>query len=66
VNREVQDIIKKVERLGWAVTRTNSGHWLLRSPDPRVPLIYAPHSPSDWRGLKNLKSLLRRYGVTVP
>lgn len=65
MNSDVKDIIKTVKQLGWEVDRTNSGHFRLRSPNPAVPLIYAPYSPSDKRGLKNLKALLRKYGVDI-
>jgi predicted RNA binding protein YcfA (HicA-like mRNA interferase family) len=65
MNRDIQAILDAAKKAGWSVTKTNGGHWQLRSPDKRVPLIVAPNSPSDWRGLKNLKSLLRKNGVFV-
>lgn len=65
MNADVQDILKTVKKAGWTVDRTNSGHFRLRAPDPKIPLIYAPYSPSDKRGLKNLKALLRKCGVDI-
>jgi predicted RNA binding protein YcfA (HicA-like mRNA interferase family) len=65
VNHDIQGILKAVKKLGWEVERTNSGHFRLRAPDRTVPLIYVSYSPSDKRGTKNIKALLRKYGVAV-
>ena len=65
MNRDISDILDAVKKAGWTVSKLNGGHWQLRSPDKRVPIIVAPSSPSDWRGLENLKSLLRRHGVKI-
>jgi predicted RNA binding protein YcfA (HicA-like mRNA interferase family) len=63
--REIQALIKRLERLGWTVHRTAAGHFKARSPKPDVPIVIIPQSPSDYFAIKNLKALLKRHGVSV-
>lgn len=50
---------------GWVVTKTVRGHLAFRSPDNRVPIIHGGGTPGDHRAYKNLRSMLRRYGLPV-
>jgi hypothetical protein len=44
-------------RNGWEIGRTKGGHLSLRLG---VHTVYAPMTPSDWRGEKNALAKLRR------
>ncbi|MCP4204226.1 MAG: type II toxin-antitoxin system HicA family toxin [bacterium] len=63
--REVKRLVKDLTRLGWTVTLGKGGHYKAVAPNPNIPVIFIPKTPSEYRSLKNLKSILRRYGVFV-
>ncbi len=42
----------------WHLGRSRGGH--LRLEHPTLGCIFAPQSPSDWRGVRNLAAQLRR------
>ena len=64
-DREVKRLVRDLGRLGWVVTLTKGGHYKAVSPNKRIPIVIIPKTPGEYRALKNLKSLLRRYGVFV-
>jgi predicted RNA binding protein YcfA (HicA-like mRNA interferase family) len=64
-DREVKRLVRDLGRLGWVVTLTKGGHYKAVSPNKDVPIVFIPKTPSEYRSLKNLKSILRRYGVYV-
>ncbi len=64
-DRVVKRLIKDLTRLGWTVTLTKGGHYKAVSPNKDIPVVIIPKTPGEYRAMKNLKSLLRRYGVYV-
>jgi predicted RNA binding protein YcfA (HicA-like mRNA interferase family) len=50
---------RALERQGFIATKTRGGHWRFEHPDLDSP-VFAPDTPSDHRGLKNMHALLRR------
>ena len=63
--REVKRMVRDLTRLGWTVTMSKGGHYKARSPNRKIPIIVIPATPGDHRALKNLKAVLRRYGVFI-
>lgn len=60
---EYGPLVEAAIEAGWTLERTGGNHLKLQSPDGKV--VFLPSSPSDWRGAKNMRSLLRRYGLDV-
>ncbi|MFF2184594.1 hypothetical protein [Streptomyces sp. NPDC058155] len=60
MNKEVRDLIKRVEAQGFEVTRTKKGHYMVRKGGEPVTIISG--TPSDHRSLKNSKAHLKRAG----
>lgn len=50
---------RRLERLGFTAKPTRGGHLRIEHPLMAGP-VFAPATPSDHRGLKNLDALLRR------
>ena len=52
-------IVKKLERQGFDVTRTGSGHWKVVNPQGGDPVImaFSPRSPADYQTVKLLKRI---------
>jgi predicted RNA binding protein YcfA (HicA-like mRNA interferase family) len=50
---------RELVRQGFIATKTRGGHWRFEHPDMDGP-VFAPDTPSDHRGLKNLYAQLRR------
>jgi predicted RNA binding protein YcfA (HicA-like mRNA interferase family) len=56
--KDVLRLIDEVARSGWIVERTRGGHHRLVSPTGRT--VIAAATPSDPRGLLNLRSRINR------
>ena len=50
---------RQLARQGFTATKTRGGHWRFEHPDMEGP-VFAPDTPSDHRGMKNLFAMLRR------
>jgi hypothetical protein len=50
---------RQLVREGFTATKTRGGHWRFERPDMVGP-VFAPDTPSDHRGIKNLYATLRR------
>jgi predicted RNA binding protein YcfA (HicA-like mRNA interferase family) len=50
---------RQLERQGFQARKAPGGHWRLEHPDMDGP-VFAPDTPSDHRGMKNLYAMLRR------
>ncbi len=64
VKKDMKKLLQDVERAGFSVEDTRGGHAVIKG-DPfgkRQPPIYCPKTPSEYRSLENLKSLLRKSG----
>lgn len=59
MNKDMKAVLKAAEARGWTVTqRTGSGHLRLVKPGCRP--VFAPSTPGEYRGIKNLESQIRR------
>ena len=58
--REMRQLLRRVEKQGFATENTNGGHLKITSPEGKS--IFASSSPSDGRAIKNLIAQLRRVG----
>ncbi len=56
---QMKEARRSLERQGFIATKTRGGHWRFDHPDMDGP-VFAPDTPSDHRGLKNLMALVRR------
>lgn len=56
---QMKELRRVLEREGFTTTKTRGGHWRIEHPD-MDGAVFAPDTPSDHRGLKNLRSLIRR------
>lgn len=63
-NEIVDRCIEVARHSGWSV-EVGGKNIKFRAPDPQVNVIVTSKTPGDWRGPKNLRSLLRRGGLTV-
>lgn len=62
---ELESLISLAVDHGWRVKRLTSGHRQLLAPDG-VSIVTAPSTPSDHRGILNMRSELRKAGLEVP
>jgi predicted RNA binding protein YcfA (HicA-like mRNA interferase family) len=56
---QMKEARRQLGRRGFSVTKTRGGHWRFEHPDMDGP-VFAPDTPSDHRGIKNLHAMLRR------
>lgn len=63
-NRDFRDLAQLALAQGWEINKTNGGH--LRWKAPAGALIFSASTPSDRRAVANLRSQLRRAGLTLP
>lgn len=56
---QMKEVRRTLERAGFVATKTRGGHWRFEHPDMLGP-VFAPDTPSDHRGVKNLMAMLRR------
>jgi len=50
---------------GFEVERARNGHWRVTTPDGMARMQIA-NTPSDWRGIRNTVSRLKRLGFEPP
>jgi hypothetical protein len=62
-SRQIQNLLKQVQTMGCTVTLRKAGHYKITTPDGNV--VFCAQTPSDWRGIKQTRALLRRAGVQV-
>jgi predicted RNA binding protein YcfA (HicA-like mRNA interferase family) len=55
----MREVRRQLERQGFIATKTRGGHWRFEHPD-MIGVVFAPDTPSDHRGIKNLQATLRR------
>ncbi|XOK15615.1 type II toxin-antitoxin system HicA family toxin (plasmid) [Agrobacterium tumefaciens] len=56
---QMKEARRLLERQGFSATKTRGGHWRFEHPEMNGP-VFAPDTPSDHRGMKNLFAMLRR------
>lgn len=57
-SKEIKQIIREAEDLGWEVNLTNNGHY--KCQHPSGGLIFMASTPSDRRALRNIRNYLRK------
>ncbi|WP_144722220.1 type II toxin-antitoxin system HicA family toxin [Cellulosimicrobium sp. TH-20] len=60
MNKEIKALVKAAEAQGFTVTRTRNGH--LRWSRGGEFVTISPSTPSDRRGMLNLRAALKRAG----
>jgi predicted RNA binding protein YcfA (HicA-like mRNA interferase family) len=58
-SNQMKEVRRQLVRQGFSVSKTNGGHWRFEHPEMTGP-VFAPDTPSDHRGLKNLHAMLKR------
>jgi predicted RNA binding protein YcfA (HicA-like mRNA interferase family) len=58
-SNQMKEARRELERQGFIASKTSGGHWRFDHPFMGGP-VFAPSTPSDHRGLKNLQAMLRR------
>jgi predicted RNA binding protein YcfA (HicA-like mRNA interferase family) len=56
---QMKEVRRVLTRAGFTAIKTRGGHWRFEHPQMCGP-VFAPDTPSDNRGLKNLMALLQR------
>lgn len=65
MGNDLRDLLRALEAQGFTVTRTRSGHWLVRTADGLAVATIAG-TASDHRSWRNALSVLRRAGLIWP
>lgn len=60
VTNKTRELLEKLERQGFEVTRTKKNHYKV-SKDGRL-VATLPGTPSDWRSLRNCVAVLKKAG----
>lgn len=55
-------LLRQLRQNGYTTTRAKSGHWKIRDDSGRLVAVTGS-TPSDHRGLRNLRGDLRRAGA---
>ena len=56
---QMKRVRRQLARQGFTATKTHGGHWRFEHPYMDGP-VFAPDTPSDYRGVRNLFALIRR------
>ncbi|MDX8457857.1 hypothetical protein [Mesorhizobium humile] len=56
---QMKEARRLLERQGFIANKTRGGHWRIEHPNMDGP-VFAPDTPSDHRGMKNLFATIRR------
>jgi predicted RNA binding protein YcfA (HicA-like mRNA interferase family) len=62
--RAIEIVIEKAWDQGWWCKKGKKSHVKLYSPDGRY-IVTLPSSPSDHRGIRNARQLLKKYGLDL-
>jgi len=63
--KRINEISDRARQQGWRVEITNGGHLRFIPPDKERPMVHAPATSSDYRGLANTAAQLRRSGLDI-
>lgn len=64
-SKEIDALVLACQQAGWRIERSAGKHAVVYPKDPTKPPVVIPRSISDWRGLNNFKSYLRKGGLDV-
>jgi hypothetical protein len=56
--RDLAQILADARSRGWQIEKTRNSHWRLRGPNNA--LLFTGSTPSDWRGIRNIRQAIRR------
>lgn len=59
------EVLREIERQGWKVSLSGSGHWKCVPPDPKKKIVSLAQTPSDGRWYENMIAKLRRGGAKL-
>lgn len=62
---QMKGVRRVLARRGFSITKTRGGHWRIEHPDMDGP-VFAPDTPSDHRGVRNLLATIRRKLPPLP
>jgi len=62
-HKDFARLVKIATTAGWKVDKRKAGHVCFETPDGRK--VFTSSTPSDKRAFLNLRSELRRHGLTV-
>lgn len=62
-DKDLRELIRRVERVGWEVSVTNGNRFAIRPP--KGDIIYASATASDHRANRNIVAQLRRAGLEL-
>lgn len=62
---EMRKLRRALARDGYSIAKTRGGHWRFEHPAMIGP-VFAPDTPSDHRGVRNLRAELRRRMTLQP
>lgn len=57
--KDMEALLREVEARGWTVVKTNNNHWRMTHPGT-AKVIFASSTPSDWRAVTNMRSMVQR------
>ena len=57
-SKDLRALLSDARDRGWRTELTNGGHWRLTGPNNA--LLFTGSTPSDWRGLRNIRSEIKR------
>jgi hypothetical protein len=64
MRKETAALVKELTRRGLDVSKSGSGHWVVRGADGRRITTFAA-TPSDRRALLNARAYLRKAGIAI-
>lgn len=63
-SRAIDNLIEMAWAQGWWAAKGRKSHVKLYSPNGRF-IVTMPSSPSDHRGIRNARQMLRKYGLDL-
>lgn len=57
--KDLDALLRRLRKQGYDITKGRRGHLKIRDGEGRI-VANSSSTPSDWRGIKNLKGQLRR------
>lgn len=64
MNSRARDLVRKLRKQGFDIEHTRRGH--LKVSRDGGPFVIMPSTPSEYRGMKNAESLLKKIGYKPP
>jgi hypothetical protein len=64
-SKEIDRLVLAAQQAGWRIERSAGKHQVAYPTDPTKSPVTIPRSISDWRGLNNFRSYLRKGGLDV-